>query len=128
VNTASSGSSSTAVATDIQNDKKSIHLLVAEISKDHQMLRADRNKFYESMESSEDGSSKTSSLKTAIKALKTKLHAAVSSLKVARMDLRKDEGHHISTASALHGTGTASPLNAGTHPTVHPVVHPVVKK
>jgi len=80
------------------------------------------------MESSEDGSKKTSSLKTAIKALRTKLRSAVSSLKVARMDLRKDEAHHITTASALNSTANSASLNAGTHPTVHPVVHPVVKK
>jgi len=80
------------------------------------------------MESSEDGPSKSSSLKTAIKSLRTKLGSAVKSLRVARMDLRKDESHHIASASAIHGTATSASLNAGTHPTVHPIVHPVDKK
>jgi hypothetical protein len=92
------------------------------------MLRADRNKFYESLEGSEDGSSKTSALKSAIKNLRAKIGSAVKSLKVARIDLRKDESHHISSASTLHGPSTSGSVTPGAHPSVHPVVHPVDKK
>lgn len=127
--TASSGTSSTSVASDLAKDKKSIHLLVAQIDKDRQMLRTDRNKTWESLESSEDTASKpSSSLKSTIKNLRTKLSSAVKSLRVARMDLRKDEAHHVSTASALHASATSSSAKTGSRSIVRPVVHPVDKK
>ncbi|MHB8544935.1 MAG: hypothetical protein ACYC9S_13175 [Leptospirales bacterium] len=93
------------------------------------MIRADRNKMMESVESSEDTTAKpSSSLKSAIKSLRTKLTSAVKSLRVARMDLKKDAAHHVSSAASVHGSTASSSAKAGTHPIVRPVVHSVDKK
>ena len=111
---------------DLASDRKSVKALESEISGYRHSLALDRNRFREVLENAEDGDAKGASLQAAIKSLKTKLSSAEKSLRVARMDLRKDVRHHVRTASTLRAS--SANLAAKSHPMVHPIVHPEDKK
>ena len=111
---------------DLARDRKSVKALESKISGYRHTLTMDRNRFREVLENAEDGDAKGASLQAAIKSLKTKLSSAEKSLRVARMDLRKDVRHHVGTASTLRSS--SANLAAKSHPMVHPIVHPEDKK
>ena len=111
---------------DLARDRKSVKALESKISGYRHTLAMDRHRFREVLENAEDGDAKGASLQAAIKSLKTKLSSAEKSLRVARMDLRKDVRHHVGTASTLRSSSVN--LAAKSHPMVHPIVHPEDKK
>ncbi len=97
---------------DLASDKKTIKMLVAEVAKDRKTLSGD----LAAMKDSDDiSSSKASSEKSAIKSLRTKLSSAVKSLRIARMDLRRDETSRHAPAASSHSHGSSGTHSAVPH-------------